>query len=217
LRRKVVIPDVFTGKGREWIAGGSVQPPPVHLFNPLDVSPQPQTRRHYMKTRKQSQGFSLLELLIVVAIILIIAAISVPSLLASRRSSMQAAAVGDLKTLSSGMSTYISEFPAAENTGTSTTWAMAGLLTDLTGTCSATAVATPTNSCLIDATLASGTKDGYTFTMVAAGPTSWSVTAVPAAGNLYGNQKSFFTDQTGIVRYAVTTAPATVASSILGN
>ncbi|MDD5541622.1 MAG: prepilin-type N-terminal cleavage/methylation domain-containing protein [Acidobacteriia bacterium] len=62
-----------------------------------------------MKTRKRSKkGFSLLELLIVVAIILIIATIAVPSLLRSRQATNESAAVGDLRALNSGETTYAS-------------------------------------------------------------------------------------------------------------
>src|SRR2546428_7094889 len=68
-------------------------------------------REDYM--RKNSKGFSLIELLIVVAIILIIAAIAIPNLLRSRIAANQASAVGSLRTLNTANITYASTY----NTG----------------------------------------------------------------------------------------------------
>lgn len=169
-----------------------------------------------MTNRKRQQGFSLIELLIVVAIILVIAAISVPSLLAARRASMQSAGVGDLKTVVSAAANYNQEFPLGTGTATWTAFTLA----DLAGaTCTGGYVASPTNACLIDSTLgaASATpgKDGYIFTFTATGLNAWTALADPIAGNLYGNDKHFFVDQSGLVRYAFG-APATLTSPLIG-
>jgi type IV pilus assembly protein PilA len=106
-----------------------------------------------MKTRHQ-EGFSLIELLIVVAIILIIAAIAIPNLMRAKISANEASAVESLKTLNTAQISYSSTYP---NVG------YAATLAALSGTnCNPPSSA---GACLIDTQLASGTKSGYTFTI----------------------------------------------------
>jgi type IV pilus assembly protein PilA len=73
-------------------------------------STEPRSTRSLMRMRKESphQGFSLLELLIVVAIILIIATIAIPSLLRSRQVANESAAVSTLKNVNAAQTTYLS-------------------------------------------------------------------------------------------------------------
>lgn len=145
-----------------------------------------------MKMRKQ-KGFSLIELLIVVAIILIIAAIAIPNLLRARIAANEASAVGSLRTLNTAQISYNSAYP---------TVGFAGSLTALGGT-----ACTPPNSssaCLIDTQLASGTKSGYQFSLsgVAGAPAAtYTIVASPLVPNQTG-VRYFCSFADGVVRYS---------------
>src|ERR1700730_2447640 len=112
--------------------------------------------RENNEMRNKQKGFSLIELLIVVAIILIIAAIAIPNLLRSKIAANQASAVGSLRTVNTACiasRTTCGQFPAAL-----TNWGPVG-----SGTASST------SADLIDSVLAAGQKSGYTFTVTAGG------------------------------------------------
>ena len=152
------------------------------------------------------KGFSLIELLIVVAIILIIAAIAIPNLLRSRIAATQASAVGSCRTINTAMVTYATTY----NTGYAGTLLAVG-----TGATPPTASAAG----LIDSVLAAGNKSGYTFAYTAGSAVggrinTYTLTAVPQTVGTTGTNFNF-TDETGVIRQSSTGA-ASAASSPVG-
>ena len=143
---------------------------------------------------KKQKGFSLIELLIVVAIILIIAAIAIPNLLRSRMAANEASAVGSIRSINTAAVTYSSTYPAI---GYPTTLAQ---LAPATGGAGASSSAAD----LVDSVLSGGTKSGYQFKMAALGSgtpqTGYSVNGDPVAPNTSGT-RGFYSDQSGVIRY----------------
>jgi type IV pilus assembly protein PilA len=128
----------------------------------------------------RTKGFSLIELLIVVAIILIIAAIAVPNFLRSRLIANESAAAAGVRTVNTAQISYYSSYP---------TVGYASALSSLGGTCTGTTAPTTASACLLDSVLAGGVKSGYSFAISNTSGTpsaTYNVIAAPVAVNLTG-------------------------------
>ena len=158
--------------------------------------------------RKQ-KGFSLIELLIVVAIILIIAAIAIPNLLRSKMAANEASAVGSERTINTSELTYYNTYTVGFGT-------LAVLATPKAG-CPAGG-ATAAAACMLDPVLSLGSKSGYTFVFTKDSANTpavlYSIVANPVKGQVTG-VSSFFTDQSAVIRKDPTGTTATSASSPL--
>jgi prepilin-type N-terminal cleavage/methylation domain-containing protein len=140
---------------------------------------------------RKEKGFSLIELLIVVAIILIIAAIAIPNLLNARMAANEASAVQSIKTINTAEITYNSSYPTV---GYAPTLAQLGGVSPCTPS--------STTACLIDNILASGVKAGYNFAAIGSGgppASSYYATAVPVTVNRTGI-RSFCSFEDAVIR-----------------
>jgi len=157
-----------------------------------------------MRTNKQ-KGFSLIELLIVVAIILIIAAIAIPNLLRSKMAANEASAVSSLRTLNTAIVEY------------STTYG-----TDPANLASLGPAATPSSTAadLVDNLLGvdPAVKSGYSITYTAGTTTpvvSYTMVAVPVASST--GQRQFYTDQSDVIRQTTDGSTPNASSQPIGN
>src|SRR5262249_41173874 len=132
----------------------------------------------------RARGFSLIELLVVVAIILIIAAIAIPNLIKAKMSANESATVSSIHAINTAEITYMTANP---------TIGFSALLTDLG----------PAGSGSIDSVLAGGTKSGYQYTYTPTGSnpyTGYQLKVDPVTRYITGN-RSFYSDETNVTRY----------------
>ena len=159
-----------------------------------------------MRNNKQ-KGFSLIELLIVVAIILIIAAIAIPNLLRSKMAANEASAVASLRTYNTAIVSYSTTY----NTDPATDFSALGPST------------TPSSTAadLVDNLLgiASPTKSGYAFTYTPGTASQgiisqYTMLAAPLSAST--GQRKFFTDQSSVIRQTTDGSTPTATSQPIG-
>lgn len=156
-------------------------------------------------------GFTLIELMIVVAIIAVIAAVAIPNLLRSRMSANEASASGCMRTISTGQTAFqTAAFVDSDGDGVGDYGSLAQLADpDGSG-------ATPP---FVDSVLGAGLKHGYVFTVaVTLGSTTtmpaYTCTATPTALGQTG-YRQYFVDETGVIRYTSDGSAVSVSSAPL--
>jgi type IV pilus assembly protein PilA len=144
---------------------------------------------------RQDKGFSLIELLIVVAIILVIAAIAIPSLLRARISANESSAVSSVRQITTAQVEYASSYPAVGYAANLATLGPGGASCGTTGP-------TSTNACIVDTILASGNKSGYDFQSAGAAGTpsiEFVTSSAPSIFNVSGT-RNFCMVTDGVLR-----------------
>ena len=135
----------------------------------------------------RDRGITLIEMMIVVMLIAIIAAIIVPRLTESRMSANETSAISSLKAIATAQAQY-RETDAEEDQVQD----FAATMMELS------------NSGLVDNVIGSGTKSGYTFALSGA-TFDWQATATPASVSM--GKRAFFIDLSGVVRYSTSGVP----------
>ncbi|MFN7997864.1 MAG: prepilin-type N-terminal cleavage/methylation domain-containing protein [Bryobacteraceae bacterium] len=154
-----------------------------------------------MNRNRRRRGFSLIELLIVIAIILIIVTVALPKLNKARMYAQETAALKAIQTINTAQVQYNSQYGR-----------FATSLTELGPPTSG--ADNPSAAGLISGDLAGGEKQGYRFTM-AGTPAGYTISAVPTAFGSTGS-RTFFSDQSLVIRENYGQEPATVNSREVG-
>jgi type IV pilus assembly protein PilA len=155
---------------------------------------------------RNRNGFSLIELLLVVAVILIISAIAVPNFLRSRQRANESSAVASIRVIDAAAVTFAMTYPDIGYPAQLSTLGGANPCT-----------ASSTQACLVDDILAQGVKGGYTFAWSGDGAipsVTYSITGTPQVVGSSG-QRMFCADQTSVIRYDPSGSGCTSTSSAL--
>lgn len=144
--------------------------------------------------RRKNRGFSLIELLIVIAIILIISAIAIPRVTSTKRMANEVAAIRSCQTINTAQIQYFAQFGRYAST-----------LNEL-GPAPGDATPSPAAANLIEETLVDGIHLGYAFSMIGT-PAGYSLNADPQSPE--SGSRTFFTDHSTTVRFRYGREPAT--------
>ncbi len=144
--------------------------------------------------RFSDRGFSLVELLIVVLIIGIIAQMAIPHLMQSKLAANEASAITTVRSVLNAETLYVT------TAGSGKYGSMATLVSGM----------------LVDTVVGSSTKDGYVFSIsLGAADTSFVVDARPMGFDTSGI-RSFYADETAVIRYTTANSAATASDTPLG-
>jgi prepilin-type N-terminal cleavage/methylation domain-containing protein len=150
-----------------------------------------------LSSNRRTRGFSLIELLIVIAIILVILAVAVPKLGSAKMNANEMVVIREIQTIHQAQTQYMSQFGRFATT-----------LNELGPPTSGGP--SPQSSDLIPSSLASGEKDGYLFVMTAT-PQGYTLNVNPKVYNSTG-RRTFFSDQSMTIHQNWTAEPANASS-----